>query len=502
MDFAIDRDSAVPIYLQIVRRIRDGIVSGQLEEGYLLPPERRLARELGVNRSTVLNAYNELKRNGFVAAHVGRGTAVLPRSLPEDLTGTGRSMPWRQLFREGSARTFDPLLRDLLELSERDDVIPMAIGLPAPDLLPLDRYRELVAEVTREIGPASLLHCPTEGITPLRETLSDWMGERGIHTDPGEMLVLSGSQQGLNLAARVFVDPGDTVIVEDPTYIGALQTFRMAGARLVSVPCDEAGLRTDILASLLERHRPKLIYTLPTFQNPSGTVMSLERRQQLLELALRHQVPIVEDDPYSLLHFQGEPVQPLKALDRHGVVIYLSTISKVLYPGLRLGWLVAPREVARQFTLAKQVMDLHSSTPAQWVVDRFLRRGYLDDHLATVRQVYRQRRDVMHAALSRRTPAGLQWRRPDGGFYIWLELPRDCERSRLLAHASEAGVSFLPGWFCFAADSERSFLRLNFTYPSEEQIKTGVSRLLTAIRQSSTRTRSGRKQEVGTPPVV
>jgi DNA-binding transcriptional MocR family regulator len=502
MKIEIDRESPIPLYLQIARQIRDQISAGKLPEGFQLPPERRLAQELDINRCTVLSAYRELKRKGLVEARVGSGTTVLPLAESPPGVEEAHGMPWRQLFRETSARASDPLLRDLLELTERADVIPMAIGLPAPELLPVDLYRELTAELSHEIGPASLLHSPTEGVSVLRGSLAQWMQERSFACRASEILVLSGSQQGLDIATRVFLDPGDPVVVEDPSYIGALQIFRAARAKLIGIPTDKDGMRTDILASILRHQRPKLIYTLPTYQNPSGVVMSLERRHQLLELAQRHQVPILEDDPYSDLGYEGDSVPPLKSLDRHGQVLYLSTISKALFPGLRIGWLVGPRAVVRQFALVKQAVDLHSNTPGQYLLDLFLRRGHYKEHRQRIRRAYESRRDVMDEALRQHAPPGVTWQKPRGGFYIWCRLPEGTERSRLLAQASEAGVSFLPGWFCFAADPDSTHLRLNFTHPPESQIKTGIARLMNAVQCSCDISRDRDLVEAGTPPIV
>jgi DNA-binding transcriptional MocR family regulator len=350
VEISIDRDSSEPIFRQIVREIQGLIRSGSLPEGFLLPPERRLAAALGVNRSTVFNAYRELKALGLVDAHVGRGTAVLraPAPIPDAI-----GVPWRQLFRESVARSHDPIIADLLALTEREDVISFSIGLPAPELLPLDTFGEYTAELIREVGASLLLHCPTEGHSPLRETLAQWVAARGIRARASDVLVVSGSQQGLDLVARIFFDPGDVVIVEEPTYIGALQSFRVAGAKIIGIPVDGDGMRTDILASILERERPKLIYTLPTYQNPSGAVMSVDRRRHLLDLASRWHVPILEDDPYSELRYEGEPLPSLKALDDNELVLYLSTFSKALFPGLRIGYLVVPPVVLRQLALAR-----------------------------------------------------------------------------------------------------------------------------------------------------
>jgi DNA-binding transcriptional MocR family regulator len=502
VDIRIDRDSTVPIYLQICSGIKEMILSGALPEGFRLPPERRLAAALGVNRSTILSAYRELKADALVDAHVGRGTSVLPRTHAAAVDAAVQALPWRQLVRAGMTEVQDPLLRDLLELAERPDVISLSVGLPAPELLPLETLRAVLGELMDEVGPAMLLHSPTEGLTPFRESLCQVMVARGIRCSAADVLVTSGSQQGLDLVTRVFLAPGDAVVVERPTFFGALQIFRRAQVRLLGVPTDSDGMRTDALEALLERQRPKLIYTLPTFQNPSGVVMSLERRRKLLELAYRFQVPVLEDDPYCDLRYEGEPLPSLKALDEHGHVIYLSSFSKVLFPGLRIGWLAAPRPAARQLALAKQAADLHSSTAGQFVLDRFVRAGHYARHIAGLRPEYTRRRDLMHDVLRRSAPREVAWNRPEGGFYFWLRVPDGIRQVHLLGLAAERRVSYLPGDACFADEPGANYLRLNFTLAAPEQIREGVTRLMDALRLAARSAGAGRQPGEATPPIV
>ncbi len=499
MDISIDRESSEPIYRQVVREIQGLIRSGALPEGFRLPPERRLADALGVNRSTVLNAYRELKAMGLVDAHVGRGTAVLRAPAP---TPTSTSVPWRQLFRASVARAHDPIISDLLALTERSDVISFSIGLPAPELLPLGTLADLTAEMLREVGAPLVMHSPTEGHSPLRETIAEWVATRGIRARASEVLIVSGSQQGLDLVARIFLDPGDAVIVEEPTYIGALQSFRVTGAKMIGIPIDGDGMRTDILAAVLERERPKLIYTLPTFQNPSGVVMSTERRRHLLELAARYRVPILEDDPYSELRYEGDPLPSLKALDENDLVLYQSTFSKVLFPGLRIGYLVVPPVVLRQLVLAKQGADLHANSFSQYVLERFVRDGHFESHLEAVRAAYRRRRDRMVAALGRDPSIGLAVTVPRGGFYIWCRLPEGVEQSALLANAAARGVVFLPGRACYPTEPTENSLRLNFSHASEAAIDTGIARLLEVIRDASTAGPARRADGLSSSPIV
>jgi DNA-binding transcriptional MocR family regulator len=501
VNIEIDRDSTVPLYVQISQGIREMILSGALPEGFRLPPERRLARALGVNRSTVLTAYHELKADDLVDAHVGRGTVVLPRQFA-GVAGAVQPPPWRQLLRDWPGRFEDPLVRDLLALSGRGDVANLSVGLPSPELLPVATLRGVVEGLIAELGGGLLLHSPTEGVTSFREALCELATARGFPCNQPEVVVTSGSQQALDLLARVLVAPGDDVVVEAPSFFGALQVFRAAQARLLSVPVDRDGMRTDILQSVLERHRPKLIYTLPTFQNPSGAVMSLARRQQLLELAQRFQVPIVEDDPYGELRYEGESLPSLKALDRHGYVIYVSSFSKVLFPGLRVGWVVAARPLVRQLVLAKQVVDLHTSTPGQLIIERLLRTGLYARHLTTVRQAYRESRDVMDESLRHHAPTGVTWQVPAGGFYLWCRMPEPLPAAELLARAAALRVAYLPGSACFAEESAEECVRLNFTYPDREEIRVGVRALMTAVRQVGSEHTTTARREAGTRPIV
>ncbi len=502
MDLRIDRTSSVPLYLQISGGIRGLILAGRLPDGFLLPPERRLAESLGVNRTTVVNAYQQLKADGFVAAHVGRGTAVLARRTAESGNRPVQPLPWRQLMRDGVAHEPDPLVRDLLALTERRDVISLAVGLPAPDLIPVADMKRIHARLLAEKGGEVFLHSPTEGVTAFREAVCRHMVSRGIQCGVPEVLISSGSQQGLDLLVRTYLAPGDAVVVEEPSYFGALETFRAGQVRLLGVPADREGMRTDLLENLLARQRPRFIYTLPTFQNPSGAVLSLERRRHLLDLAYRYQVPVIEDDPYSDLRYEGEPVPSLKALDRNGYVIYLSSFSKILFPGLRLGWIAAPRPVVRQLALAKQSVDLHSNTVGQWMVERFISEGLFSRHLDTVRKAYARRRDAMVDALIAEAPEEFEWHRPEGGLYVWCGFPEGVSQSALLQKAADEHVAFLPGAASFVDDPGRNHIRLNFTYCKPDAIREGVSRLMRAYRAVAGRPPSSERLPGGTPPIV
>lgn len=480
----LDRDSSEPLYLQIRNRFRDLILCGDLPEGTRLPAERKLAALLGVNRTTVSNAYHELAADGLVKGQVGHGTIVrfpAGNTALDDRHLPPQPFPWNEHFVPTGEQARNPIIRELVALCARKDVISLAAGVPAPALYPLERFAQALDQVLSQHGQTLLQHCPTEGHLAFRETLAELAAQRGITASPENVLVLTGSQQGLDLIARALIKPGDPVVVETPSYLGALSAFRAAGARLLGVPMDREGLRTDVLERLLIRYRPQLIYTLPTFQNPSGRVMSLERRQTLLSLAQRYQVPILEDDPYGELYYDEPPPPPLKSLDRQGHAIYLSTFSKILFPGIRLGWLVAPRPVVDRLASIKQYTDLHTNTLAQWAVTEFIHRGWLDSHLVTLRREYPRRRRAMLDALRDLTPHGLYWNEPPGGFYVWCRLGQGLRSRELLTEAVRRRVVFVLGEPFYADGDGQDTFRLNFTYHSERDIQEGIRRLSQAL---------------------
>lgn len=531
MQVVIDRESQIPVYIQIARQLRQSILDGNPPKGERLPPERRLAKLLGVNRTTVVNAYRELAGDGLVSGQVGRGTIVVydgadranvpgrrerrpsRETSPTPWNGADAAradrrlgVPWAQLFTPVTDGADDPLLRDTMTASARPDVVRFATGIPAPELYPVETIRDLFAEALDAGGPSLLQHTPTEGYPPLREQLARWMERSAAHAgasiavSPRDVVVVAGSQQGLYLLARTLIEPGDVVAIESPTYLGAIQVFRAAGARLLPIPVDQDGMQVDLLQEVIARRRPKLIYTLPTFQNPSGSVLSMGRRLRLLDLAARHGIPVVEDDPYGALRYDGRALPSLAALERasppgggreaDGCVIYLSTVSKMLFPGFRIGWIAAPRPVLERVTLMKQLVDLETNQLAQWVVWAFFARGLLDVHLERVRAVYPARRDRMLAALARQAGGFVQAERPQGGIYLWCRLHEGLRARDLLPEAAREGVVIAPGE-SFHIDAHagrgRATMRLNFTYPDDAAIDEGVRRLGVALARLAER---------------
>jgi 2-aminoadipate transaminase len=305
-----------------------------------------------------------------------------------------------------------------------------------------------------------------------------------IRCTADEVLITNGSQQALDLMGRLFLNPGDAVVVEDPSYVAALQAFAASQARFVVAPTDEDGLRTDTLEDLLRRERVKFIYLIPTFQNPSGRTLSLERRHHLIELSLRYHVPIVEDDPYGELRFDGESLPPLRALDQDGGVLYLGTFSKILDPGMRVGWVVAPRPVLDKLVLAKQPMDLHTGMFQQMVTHQVIQDGFLERHVPQLRPLYRERRDALLGALERHFPSGeATWTRPQGGLFVWATLPASCDALDFFREASVEEVSFVPGESFHPRGDVRNTLRLNFSNASPRKLEEAVERLARAFER-------------------
>jgi Transcriptional regulators containing a DNA-binding HTH domain and an aminotransferase domain (MocR family) and their eukaryotic orthologs len=483
MKLVINRDINSPVYMQIFEQVRRQILSGEILPGFRLPPERKLAESLGVNRTTVLNAYRELKAEGLIGARVGQGTVVL--SYPQnDLASAVSQLPepsWNQTFSTYANGIDSHVVKDLLALASRKDVISFATGIASPEISPIEALAGIEQELLSQKDYKALLHSPTEGFISLREAICGLMQKRGVYCRFGEVMLLAGSQQGIDLTARVLIDPGDIVVVEEPSFFPAIQTFQAAGARLIGIPLDDKGMRVDLLEQLLQRYRPKLIYTIPNFHNPSGTEMELERRRKLMELAYKYRVLILEDDAYADLCYEGNPLPPLKSMDNQGYVIYLSTFSKTIYSGLRLGWMAAHKKAINKFAAAKQIMDLHSSSLSQWIVERFIVNGGLEKHIPKVCREYRVKRDIMYDALLKYAPADLIWNRPRGGYYIWCKLPKQVQASKLVSPAAQRRVVFVPGTAFFTANQGDNYIRLNFTFASQKDIAAGVQHLCEAM---------------------
>jgi len=366
-------------------------------------------------------------------------------------------------------------VREILKVAERPDILSFAGGLPAPELFPVEAIAAAHAEVLGKHGGSALQYSTTEGYGPLRDWIAHHLHGRGIAARPEELLVTSGSQQGIDLVARVFLDPGDVVLVESPTYLAAIQAFRAYQVRLVAVPSDDHGMQVEALPALIAAHKPKLIYLVPSFQNPKGTTLPPARRAQLVSIAAEHRVAVLEDDPYGELAFTGKPPRPIAA-DGQGNVLYVSTFSKTLAPGLRIGWLWGDAAVVRKATIAKQAADLHTATLAQQAAATLLASFDYHAHVSKIREVYGQRCETLLGALADHLPAGCRWVAPTGGMFVWLQLPAGLNADTLLPAAIARKVAFVPGSAFFVDDIRHDFVRLNFSNQPPASIIEGMRR--------------------------
>jgi DNA-binding transcriptional MocR family regulator len=474
MFLALQRDSHTPLYTQIVFEVRRMILDGALKVGDRLPANRELAKTLGVNRNTVTTAYAELAADGLITSRVGSGTyisrAPAPATTITEQT-TASPMSWESLL---SVQSRDNWLQEISSFDERRDVIPLALALPSADLFPLDDFRRSVDRVLRRQGRVLLQLGTTSGYAPLQEYIASQLALAGVKVSPDEVLITNGCQQSLDLIRRILVEPGEEVALENPTYPGALSVFCGANSKYFSVPVGEDGIDLNVLEDVLSQRRAKLIYVVPSFQNPTGATMSLASRRRLIGIAERYRVPIVEDDIYRELRYDGPDVPPLKALDEHGLVIYISSFSKVGFPGLRVGWIAAPRIVIDHLNRVKQRSDLHASLLAQAAIHEFAKRGLLAKHIKRVKKAYAQRRDVMLESMEKHFPYEASWNCPQGGMSVWVRLPEPLNSGRLLLQAIENGVTFISGDHFYASSPQPSRMRLSFTMAGPQSIEQGI----------------------------
>jgi 2-aminoadipate transaminase len=374
-------------------------------------------------------------------------------------------------------------IREILKVTEHPEIISFAGGLPAPELFPVEAIAEAHQRVFAEEGPQAMQYSTTEGVRSLREWVARRAAQRGIKATADNVLITTGSQQAIDLVAKVFLDPGDEVIVENPCYLAALQSFSGYEASFLPVESDDHGMRTDQVEALLARSQAKLIYVVSEFSNPKGTSLSAERREHLVALAHRYQVPILEDDPYSELRYMGTRTPPLAALDREGWVIRASTFSKTLSPGIRIGWVTATDGIIQEIVIAKQAADLHSSTVQQHAVARLLETFDYDGHIAGLRKVYGERCVAMRRAIEAHFPAEVKWTRPEGGLFLWVELPETVNAREVFEEALEEKVAFVTGNAFFANTPRYNFMRLNFSNQQPMMIEEGIRRIAKVLKR-------------------
>jgi 2-aminoadipate transaminase len=485
-------ESHIPLYIQLRDQLRSLVHAGDLRPGDRIPASRELATNLGVHRTTVANAYAELESEGLIQGHVGRGTfirgngnglKISPPAPPTTLNGEG--LRWELLFAD--ERSEEILSR--LTAAAPEDALSFVMARPAPEFFPIEDLQSCAQAVLKREGVEILNLGASDGYAPLKEALIEMLRRDGIPAKDETLLVTAGCQQALDLIAKAFVRSGDTVILENPTYPGATAVFNGVRARCLGVPVrthaepgKALGLDVDVLEATLAANRVKLIVLTPDFQNPTGASMPLASRRRVLELATRYRVPIVEDHVYSRLNTHEERVPSLKQLDRSNLVIHIDSFAKVAFPGLRVGWIVAPPEAIERLRLVKQMTDLHTDQLAQATLAEFLRRGLFQKHLARMRKVYNDRMKALDEALRKNMPEGTRWAQPDGGMCLWLELPPGFDASELMIHARERGVLFAPGRYFYVQSPLPNTLRLGFASLNEKQIARGIATLADLLR--------------------
>lgn len=504
------KDRRSPLYLRITDRIRSSIEAGELQVDDRLPPDRELARLLKLDRSTIARAYNKLESDGYVFSHVGRGTFVadVARRTPggsADSTfyppsqwttaspATGKFV-WDDKFSRATRSVASIVARQVPPGPQSGDCIELSAGSPTDEFFPQSDFGEIVGDILRSSNSQDMFgYSAPEGHPELRKQVQYYLQRQGIEAGDDQILILSGSQQGIDLVARTLLDVDDVVLMEDPSYFWALCNFTASGARCLPVAVDDEGLRLDQFESIASRIGAKLLYTMPSFQNPTGTTMPQYRRKKLIELAAKYNIAILEDNFVGDLCYE-QPAQPLKSQDEYGCVIYQGTFSKALCPGLRLGWLVAPQPAMERLRLAKRTCDLSTNSMAQVILAEYLRRGLYDAHLAVVLQEYKARLDAMCAAIDQYASQWISYVKPSGGMFVWGKLPPGYSARELLPFAEREGVTFGPGDVFYVSGSRSECLRLTFIQQTPQNIEEGIRRLSKALKVYGSTRRKARAE--------
>jgi 2-aminoadipate transaminase len=470
----IDRSSNVPLYMQIARFIHQQIRIGNLPPGSSLPPIRALAARLGVSKAVVSLAYDELATAGMVEGRVGAGTVV---TASEEQA----ARRWREID-PGPPTDQAGALYDLLRLANRPGLIRFNLDTPASSLLPTEAFNRSMRAALHEHGPEAYTYGPPEGAPQLREMIARFLATRGISTRPDQILITAGAQNGIDLVVRSLLLPGDTVLVESPCHLGALQVFAACRVHVEAIPVDAQGLDPDRVADLCARFKPRLLYTNPTYQNPTGSTMPLERRRHLVKVAEQYDLTILEDGVCNELEFHSPAPPALCAFG--GPVIHVGSFTKSLLPGLRLGYVVASPEQVQRFTRVRQATDVNSPMVLQLALAHFMAAGHLERHLPMLRQELRYRQSRMVAAVEGSFPAGTSWTAPAGGMHLWVRLPEQVGVVDLYRRALASDLAFAPGDLFFPGPAPAPYLRLSYGNVSPGEITEGIARLGTVLQEA------------------
>ncbi len=505
-------ESHVPLYIQLRDQIRALVHCGDLRPGERIPASRELAAQLGVHRTTVANAFAELESEGLITGHVGRGTFIRGENVPKKIsalphpTSVDGGLRWESLFADERGEEF---LSRLTQGASRG-AISFVLARPATQFFPIEELRKCSNTVWRKEGPEILQMGPTDGYPPLKQAIIAMLRSEGYESKDENLLITDGCQQALDLVCKAFLRPGDTVLLENPMYPGALAIFTGARARILGVPVNAEsgpgvtpGVDVSAIEAVLMQNRVKMMVLTPDFHNPTGTTLPVAERRRLLEIAARFQVPVIEDHIYARLRARGERVPSLKQLDRSNLVIQVDSFSKIAFPGMRVGWIVAPSNVIERLRLVKQSSDLHTGHLAQAILAEYVRRGLLGRHLERTRKAYSSRLAALEQALSRYMPSGCKWTRPEGGMCVWVELPPGFDSNDLLIHTRECGVVFAPGRFFYFQNPQPNTLRIGFTGVTEREIARGIAILADVLRaEMRKRQRGARRAEVSRVALV
>ncbi|PAD76832.1 PLP-dependent aminotransferase family protein [Paenibacillus campinasensis] len=473
-----DTSSRIPLYQQIYEDMKDKIMSGEWPVGTRIPSQRQLAAQFAVNRSTVIYALDELIADGLLEARVGKGTVVVNNTW--NALAAEPPPDWNHYVQSGSYQPNIQIIQQINDAETNDRMIRLGTGELSPELLPAQKMKEIFSE-TEADEPFTLGYSEPKGSLRLREVLSEHLRARGIETSPAGIMIVSGGLQALQLISLGLLHRGSTVLLETPSYLNSVHVFQSAGMSLQGVPMDDHGIRTDTLARLKRQHNAALLYTIPSFHNPTGILMTAERRKALLQVCTQERLPIIEDDVYRDLWFDEAPPPPLKALDRQGMVLHIGSMSKTLGPGLRIGWIAGPEPVINRLADIKMQTDYGSSSLSQFAVARWLATGQYEQHLIEIRAALKQRRDLVLNLLEQHFQGLASWTVPQGGFYIWLHLMKKTPIRHLFEQALKEGLLLNPGQVYDRQD--RQHLRLSYAYASLEQLEFGLQRLADLIQK-------------------
>lgn len=477
LSIPLDRDGEEPIYRQLIRHIRMQVESGTLAAGTRLPASRDLARQLNISRISVVNAYAELRAEGYLSAHAGRGTFVAREGSANGASAADKSEAVSPVTSHDGT-TPDRSLREMMRMGRKPGVINFGHGSPPTEFFPMQVLRDTINHVLDRDGANALTYEAPEGYSPLRGAVRDYVSALGIRCSASDVLITGGTQQALDLVIQALLSEGDVLVTENPTYIGMIDIARARRVVLHGIATDDEGIRLDHLENYIIDNQPRLIYVMPTLQNPGGHIMPLHRRRQLLNLAGDYGITILEDAVYHEFRFEGDHVPPLKALDENGIVIHASGFTKMLLPGMRIGYVISDGRHHQRLVRVKQAADISTSGLNQRVIHMMLERGILASQLERNNRELHRRRDVALDCLKRFMPPGTRWNKPKGGLYVWVELPRNGPTAaELFISAVQMGVSYAIGNIFYTNGGGAYQMRVNYGAHKPAEIEEGLRRL-------------------------